>query len=326
MSTPNVFFHNKISHALAALVFSVLSMFLASAQDSASSSSGMQPGYILVVEAVGDAKILTPEKPEGAVAAAGMNLRIGDHVVTATGGRVGLAFSNGSLFEVSENSKFSVQEFLQEPWKFSSEDWKNLENEPTKSSTKTYIEYGELAVKVKKLDEGSSMQVSTPLGVAGIRGTTFRIRVVRNTDGSTKAVTVQLVEGRVNFTPQGGGETTAITPGNSVTVSVNLGPDGQIQIPPPIEERLAPEEVGIIQEIIQRLLENNETIGSFGDTTVQPSTGGQSQTAVESRPQPMENITVPPIVPPPTPTPAPTAPAPTPAPTAPTPTPVPSGL
>lgn len=277
----------------------------------------MQPGYILVVEAVGDAKILTPEKPEGAVAAEGMNLRIGDQVVTANGARVGLAFSNGSLFEVSENSKFSVQEFLQEPWKFSNEDWRNLENEPTKSSTKAYIEYGELVVKVKQLDDGSSMQVSTPLGVAGIRGTTFRIRVVRNTDGSPRTVTVQLVEGRVDFTPQGGGESTQVAPGNSITVAVNVSDDGIIQIPPPVEERLAPEEVGIIQEIIQRLLEKNETIGSFGDTAVQPATGGQGQTPDESRPQPMENITIPPIVPPPTPTPAPTAP---------TPTPVPSGL
>ncbi len=303
MSTPNIRFFKTIAIALSAAVVSILTISLASAQDSAANGAGLEPGYISVIDAAGDAKILTPDQPDGAVPAKGMNLRIGDTVVTGTGGRVGLAFSNGSLFEVSENSRFSVQEFLQEPWKFSVEEWKALENEPTTSRTKVFVEYGELVVKVKKLDAGSSMQVSTPLGVAGIRGTTFRVRVVRNPDGSPRSVTVQLVEGRVNFTPQGGGEPTQITPGNSLTVAVNVGEDGIIQIPPPVEERLAPEETAIIQEIIQRLLENNETLGSFGDAPVATGEGG------DSRPQPDTN-----------------PPAPPPPPPRPTPTPVPSGL
>lgn len=303
MSTPNIRFFKKIANALAAAVLSVLTISTSSAQDSPGNAPGLEPGYISVIDVAGDAKILTTGQPDGSVPAKGMNLRIGDTVVTGPGGRVGLAFSNGSLFEVAENSRFSVQEFLQEPWKFSVEEWRALESEPTKSTTKVFVEYGELVVKVKKLDADSSMQVSTPLGVAGIRGTTFRVRVVRNPDGSPRAVTVQLLEGRVNFTPQGGGEPTSITPGNSITVAVNVGEDGIIQITPAVEERLAPEETAIIQEVIQRLLENNETLGSFGDTPVATGEGG------ESRPQPDTN---PPVAPP--------------APPRPSPTPVPSGL
>jgi hypothetical protein len=315
MITPKLYFSKIPTRTLTALVISMFPIFCAMAQESVIVGANLQPGYILVVDAVGDAKILTPEKPKGAIAATGMNLRIGDTVVTSAGARVGLAFSNGSLFEVSENSKFSVQEYLQEPWKFSAEEWRTLEAEPTKSRTKAFIEYGELVVKVRTLAADSSMQISSPLGVAGIRGTTFRVRVARNPDGSTRSVTVQLVEGRVDFIPQGTNEATTVTPGSSITVNVTTGPDGQILIPPSIEERLAPDETTNIQEIIQRLLEKNETLGSFGDAAVQTQRGS------EDRPAPAEEpVAIPQNLPPaPSPTPAPTAPVPTP-------TPIPSGL
>ncbi|MFM8364480.1 MAG: FecR domain-containing protein [Verrucomicrobiota bacterium] len=295
MSTPNRCFYQKITTALAALAFSCLSIFSASAQNSA-----LEPGFITVIEAVGDAKIVTPEKPDGAPAAAGMNLRVGDTVVTTSGGRVGLAFSNGSLFEVSENTKFSVQEYLQEPWKFSIEEWQKLEHEPTRSQTKAFVEYGDLTVKVKKLDSGSAMQVSTPLGVAGIRGTTFRVRVVRNADGTPKSASVQVAEGQVNFTPQGGGESTPITPGNSVTVSVTVGPTGQIQISTPVQETLSAAEINLITQAVENLVQASNNLTTLGDTPA-----AQTQTGGDARPQPANNPPAPPPPPIPTPTPVP---------------------
>lgn len=285
------------------------------AQDPAVGSSKQQTGTIMIIQVSGDAKVTTAEKPNGVPAIKGMNLRIGDTVVTGPGGRVSLAFSNGSLFEVTENTKFSVQEYLQEPWTFTVDGWNKLEKEPTRSQTKAFVEYGELVVKVKKLSEGSAMQVTTPLGVAGIRGTTFVVRVVRNPDGSPKSTSVKVAEGRVDFTPQGGGEPTSITPGNSVTVSVTVGPNGQIQISTPVQETLTPQEITLITEAVERMVEASTNINTLGDTSAQNQTGGEAQ----ARPQPMPNTPSQP--PPPPPTPTPTAPAPSP-----TPTPVPSGL
>lgn len=282
---------------LAAMTISFASGLPASAQE-AVAEAGLQPGYILVMEVAGDVKILSGRDSNGTVPTKGTNLAAGDTIVTGTGARAALAFSNGSLYEVAENSKFSVQEYLQEPWTFSVEGWNALEAEPTKSQTKVFLEYGELVGKVKTLDPASSMQVSTPLGVAGIRGTTFKFRVARNPDGSPRSVTVLLVEGRVNFTPQGSGESTVITPGNSVTVSVTVGPDGQLTITPPVRETLSPEDTQLIQETVRTLLELSQSVTGLGDTTSQ-SGGG------ENRPGPMENIVAPPIVPPPTPTPVP---------------------
>jgi len=283
----------RLAVRLAALVF-----LLAMGASAFASESGLQPGYIFIMDVAGDVKILSARDPAGSAPAKGTNLAAGDTVVTGAGARAALAFSNGSLFEVTENSKFSVQEYLQEPWKFSVEGWNALESEPTKSQTKVFLEYGELIGKVKQLDAASSMQVSTPLGVAGIRGTTFKVRVVRNPDGSPKSATVILVEGRVNFSPQGGGEPTVITPGNSVTVSMTVGPDGQLIITPPVREALLPEDIQLIQEAVRTLLELSQGLTGLGDTPSQPGGGGD-------RPGPSENIDIPPIVPRPTTTPTP---------------------
>ena len=308
MTTLNFHFRDTAS-GVALSVFLLISCILsAAAQDSASREANLQPGNILVMDVVGDVKILGDQNPNGSLPAKGTNLAVGDTIVTGAGGRVGLAFSNGSLFEVSENSKFSVQEYLQEPWEFSAQEWNALEAEPTKSQTKAFLDYGELAVKVKKLDSASSMQVSTPLGVAGIRGTTFKVRLTRNPDGSPQSATVMLVEGSVDFTPQGGGEPTSITPGNSATVSVTLGPDGQLTLNPPVLETLTPQEIVLIQGTVRALLEQSANVTGLGDTSSQPGAGG------DNRPSPMDNTTIPPIVPPPTPTPEPTAPTPTPVP------------
>jgi hypothetical protein len=324
-TTPNLRFHDLVVYAMAAVAILLAAASTASAVPA--NNESLQPGYILVISVVGEPKIITPENPAGSVIVKGSNLRAGDMVVTGSGDLVGLAFSNGSLFEVAENSKFSVQEYLQEPWNFSPEEWKTLEAEPTSSVTKAYLDYGEVVVKVKKLDGNSSMQVSTPLGVAGIRGTTFRVRVVRSPDGTPRSASVQVVEGRVNFSPQGAAEPADVAAGNSVTVSVTVGPEGRLEVIPPAREVLSAQDIELIQATIQRLIEGNNQVVTLGDTPSQTPPGAE-----EEPPRPGEENRQPIVLPPstPTPTPAPTnptpTPAPTPAPTAPTPTPVPSLL
>lgn len=327
-TTPNFRCHNLVLFAMAsaAVLFAVSSP----APAVTANNESLQPGYIFVTNVVGNPKIITPENPAGSAIVKGSNLRTGDVVVTSSGELVGLAFSNGSLFEVTENSKFSVQEYLQEPWNFSPEEWKTLEAEPTSSVTKAHIDYGEVVVKVKKLDGNSSMQVSTPLGVAGIRGTTFRVRVVRSPDGTPRSASVQVVEGRVTFTPQGASAPADVPAGNGVTVSVTLGPDGRLDITPPVREVLTARDVALIETAVQRLIEVNNQVSTLGDTPSQPSPNTQEggEQRGDDRPRPSDDTVRPPILPPstPTPTPSPPTPTPTPAPTAPTPTPVPSTL
>ena len=102
-------------------------------------------------------------------------------IKTEKNGSIGLLFSNGTLITVKSGSRFFLREYSQkiiaadnlpEPSK--------LEEEPSQSQLLAHLDYGELVVKVPKLEKGSTMNLSSPLGTAGIRGTMFQMMAVRN--------------------------------------------------------------------------------------------------------------------------------------------------
>jgi hypothetical protein len=97
-------------------------------------------------------------------------------VTTGANSRAILVFSNGATLNLGADSTLSIDEFLQDPFdeKVALAD---LKEEPATSSTRLNLSRGELVGNVKHLhqDQGSSFIVNTPVGAAGIRGTTFRI-------------------------------------------------------------------------------------------------------------------------------------------------------
>ncbi len=124
-----------------------------------------------------------------------------NYVVTTTvGSSAVLVFSNGATVNVGSNSVLSIDEFLQDPF---AQDLhvSDLKEEPSSSTTKLNLSRGELVGNVKHLheDKGSSFTVNTPVGAAGIRGTTFRI--VFTPDASGKVTfSLQTADGQVLFT------------------------------------------------------------------------------------------------------------------------------
>jgi len=124
----------------------------------------------------------------------------GTSIVTGANSSIILAFSNGATVNLAENSNLNVDEFDQDPF---SSDIKlaDLKQEPSTSKTKLSLSKGELVGKVVHLnvDKGSEFTVQTPVGAAGIRGTTFRIVFQPNGNGTaTFAVTTQ--DGTVIYT------------------------------------------------------------------------------------------------------------------------------
>lgn len=117
-------------------------------------------------------------------------------VNTGDDSRVLLVFSNGATISLGPKSRLSIEEFLQDPFtqpvKVS-----ELVDEPTTSITKLNLIRGELISNVKHLrrDKGSSFSVETPVGAAGIRGTTFQI-VYRPT-GNVASYALRMVEGKI---------------------------------------------------------------------------------------------------------------------------------
>jgi hypothetical protein len=97
-------------------------------------------------------------------------------IVTAPGANIILVFSNGATVNLGSDSSLDIEQFDQDPF---AADLKvsELKQEPGTSTTRLNLTKGELVGKVVHLnvDKGSEFTVQTPVGAAGIRGTTFRI-------------------------------------------------------------------------------------------------------------------------------------------------------
>jgi hypothetical protein len=139
-------------------------------------------------------------------------------VTTAQKSSVVLIFANGSAVNLASDSTLSIDEFLMDPFdpKYSAAD---ATAEPSTSTTKLSLQRGELVGNVKHLnrDQGSSFTVNTPVGAAGIRGTTFQFAL--GTDDSGKPfVRFSTSEGTVYLTALDGAER-LIPAGKSVNIT-----------------------------------------------------------------------------------------------------------
>lgn len=130
-----------------------------------------------------------------------------------------LVFSNGSTINVVEKSTLVISEFLQNP--FSTPFAMAIATEePTTSTTKLNLKNGEVVCKVKKLriDEGSSLTVETPVGAAGVRGTTFAVSYLPNQNGTdTGTYILSVSEGEVSLTDNEG-NLTLVTAGKEIVI------------------------------------------------------------------------------------------------------------
>jgi hypothetical protein len=98
-------------------------------------------------------------------------------VVTGADSSVVLVFQNGATVRVGQNSRLEIRQFLIAQGTPPDENLAARTDEPSSSDTNLRLEFGEIVGNVKTLNRnaGSTFQVTTPAGAAGIRGTTFRI-------------------------------------------------------------------------------------------------------------------------------------------------------
>jgi hypothetical protein len=174
--------HNKLSSWLSLIALCALFTFEAAAQGLASAPavSAAQPGRIQVKRAVGTVmaknnltgEVIDLVKTKDAV------LTQGYTVTTGGTSSVVLLFSNGASINLAFSSELNIETFLQDTLPTDYEPSKATE-EPSVSTTNIKLTRGELVGNVKKLKTGgareSKFTVGTPVGAAGIRGTTFQI-------------------------------------------------------------------------------------------------------------------------------------------------------
>lgn len=165
---------------------------------------------------------LTAADGKDSVVMENQTLKETDVIRTGDNASVVLVFANGATVRLGESSRLAIVEFKMDPL---AEDISvaALEREPSISRTHLHLDYGEMVGNVKTLNTASSYNVRTPVGAAGIRGTTFRILLRFDAQGRVN-FTLSTLVGRVVFTgtiPTAGGEVTRT--GAEQEVSVETG-------------------------------------------------------------------------------------------------------
>jgi len=99
----------------------------------------------------------------------------GDVVATGADGKVGINFTDGSSFNLSNNARMALDEFVYDP--------KSASNSTVFSLTKGTFTF--VAGKVAKTGD---MKIDTPVATMGIRGTTPRVEI--SDDGTVRFSTL----------------------------------------------------------------------------------------------------------------------------------------
>ncbi len=165
-----------------------------------SAAAQTAPGAIKAVKVIGQ---VTKESADGKTEPLknGGSLTESDTVITGKASSVVLVFMNGTSVKLAPDTKLAISTFKMDP---SDDDIKvsELTKEPSVSKTQLNLAYGEIVGNVKTLnkDAGSSFSITTPVGAAGIRGTTFRIVFRPSGDGKAFNFQLSTAEGQVLFT------------------------------------------------------------------------------------------------------------------------------
>jgi hypothetical protein len=172
-------------------------------------------------------------------------------IVTGAGASVILVFSNGATVDIAGDSTLDIEDFEQDPF---AETVKvaDLKQEPGTSTTRLSLTKGELVGKVVHLnvDKGSEFTVQTPVGAAGIRGTTFMI-VYNPGPNGTATFSIETSDGSVVFTTAAG--TFDVPAGQQITETFDIN-SGQPTTPILLTD-LPPIEAAQIQVISQTIVQ-----------------------------------------------------------------------
>ena len=135
----------------------------------------------------------TPSNTIGRKVQVNESIGSGSRITTGQNSEVTLLFSSGSFATLGPNSDLLIDAFEQQAFQGSDKKIEALTEEVSSSRIKLELELGELILKVKKLKKHSSLDVSTSLGIAGVRGTEFKV------DLDNEEVGVSVLSGAVEF-------------------------------------------------------------------------------------------------------------------------------
>ena len=166
----------------------------------------------------------------------GSILKQGTKIRTGKDGTLDLMFDNGAVLEIKPNTDFVIEKFEREAFDTSTVNYKTMVSEPSPSVTKLKVDAGAVLVGVKKLQSQSQFHVATPVGSAGIRGTSFFVKYDKQKRG--EGMLVGVTEGKVEIaTPQGA--TQPVRAGEAYGITSNSGGSTITSNPPAAREFMA---------------------------------------------------------------------------------------
>ena len=156
----------------------------------------MNLGNIRVVKVEGRGVQLVDAAGQSSPLKEGTFIRQGATIQTGKDASVVLLFDNGTTVNIKPESEFAVEKFAQDPFEANGVDYQTLKSEPSSSVTRLNVPDGTIVVDIAKLKKDSSFQIATPVGSAGIRGTSLGITSNKNNQSSpvTLAVATGVVQ------------------------------------------------------------------------------------------------------------------------------------
>lgn len=174
----------------------------------------MNLGNIRVVKIEGKGVKLVDATGQSSQLKEGSFIRQGATIQTGKGASVVLLFDNGTTVNIKPESEFAVEKFAQDPFNANGVDYQTLKSEPSSSVTRLSVPEGTIVLDIAKLKRDSSFQIATPVGSAGIRGTSLGI--TSNKNNQNNPVTLAVATGVVQMKTATGSR--AVSGGQSFSI------------------------------------------------------------------------------------------------------------
>ncbi len=216
----------------------------------ASAGSELAPGTYRAASVKGSAQWFNPKTSETLPLVNDQELVEGAVITTGEGGGLTLVFASGATATIGEKSEITVSKFEQQTFEASSVNYRK--GEPSISATELKIVKGSITSRVSKLKAESTYVIKTPIGAAGVRGTTFRVSF----DPQLKMLKVETAEGKVAFFTNNNVEV-PVEGGKDIEIKFEVDPKGEITLGDVVAGDLAPDTITEIinaaQEAIKEL-------------------------------------------------------------------------
>ena len=199
---------NRVRNKNIVLLFMLGGLLCASLANAAEPKQGV----LILASAQGEVRFVDAQGKPGREVKPGEAVPPDYFLITGPGASAIALLSNGTLVTVGENTRMKVGTFEQEPFEDNGKKLSELTEEPSKSKVILELDSGSLILKTKKLNKDSALNINSPLGFAGIRGTEFQMA---STAG--QGVQLDVTESTVEFTPPGGGAPIAVSEGSGMS-------------------------------------------------------------------------------------------------------------